>query len=147
MVYQIYCIQLGEYCTSRRLVQYSPSWMQYIWYTTQGQPILFNYVILLYLCLSIIWTFVCYGSVFTGIFIILINLQTFKIILIYYDLFWKNSRNYQMQREAKLWMSELTLKRLGYFGSWKNWGGGGPIRPPLEISAVDRAITAKIAQW
>ena len=39
----------------------------------------------------------------------------------------------------------LTLKRLGYFGSWKNWGGGGgPIRPPLEISAVDHAITAKI---
>ena len=40
----------------------------------------------------------------------------------------------------------LTLKRLGYFGSWKNGGGGGgvPIRPPLEISAVDRAITAKI---
>ena len=38
----------------------------------------------------------------------------------------------------------LTIKRLGYFGSWKNGGGG--IRPPgpLEISAVDRAITAKI---
>ena len=40
--------------------------------------------------------------------------------------------------------SVLTLIRLGYFGSWKNWGGGGPIRPPLEISAVDRAIAAKI---
>ena len=37
----------------------------------------------------------------------------------------------------------LTLKRLGYFGSWKNWGGG-LYGPPLEISAVDRAITAKI---
>ena len=34
----------------------------------------------------------------------------------------------------------LTLKRLGYFGSWKNWEGGAP----LDISAVDRAITAKI---
>ena len=39
----------------------------------------------------------------------------------------------------------LTLIRLGYFGGWKDWwGGGGPIMPPLEISAVDRAITAKI---
>ena len=43
MVYQIYCIQLGEYCIHLWLMQYSPSWMQYIWYTTQGQPILFNY--------------------------------------------------------------------------------------------------------
>ena len=41
-------------------------------------------------------------------------------------------------------MAALTLKRLGYFGSWKNWGGGGALGPPLEISAVDRAITAKI---
>ena len=43
-------------------------------------------------------------------------------------------------------LKHLTLKRLGYFGSWKNWGGGGggPIGPPLEISAVDRANTAKI---
>ena len=39
----------------------------------------------------------------------------------------------------------LTLIRLGYFGGWKDWGGGGgPIRPPLEISAVDHAIAAKI---
>ena len=41
----------------------------------------------------------------------------------------------------------LTLIRLGYFGGWKYWGGGGAMMappPPLEISAVDRAITAKI---
>ena len=37
----------------------------------------------------------------------------------------------------------LTLIRLGYFGGWKDWGGG-PWWPPLEISAVDRAIAAKI---
>ena len=30
------------------------------------------------------------------------------------------------------------------FGSWKNWGRGAIRPPPLEISAVDRAITAKI---
>ena len=24
----------------------------------------------------------------------------------------------------------LTLIRLGYFGSWKNWGGGGPNKAP-----------------
>ena len=35
--------------------------------------------------------------------------------------------------------ARLTLKRLGYFGGWKDWGGGA-----LEISAVDRAIAAKI---
>ena len=41
----------------------------------------------------------------------------------------------------------LTLIRLGYFGGWKDWGGGGGGAykvPPLEISAVDCAITAKI---
>ena len=42
----------------------------------------------------------------------------------------------------------LTLIRLGYFGSWKNWAILGAWNnwggPPLEISAVDRAITAKI---
>ena len=30
----------------------------------------------------------------------------------------------------------LTLKRLGYFGSWKNGGGGGAYAPensPIEI--------------
>ena len=44
------------------------------------------------------------------------------------------------------YLCALTLIRLGYFGGWKDWGGGGggPIRPPLEISAVDRAITGKI---
>ena len=35
VVYQRYCIQLGEYWVSRRRMQYSPSWMQYIWYTTK----------------------------------------------------------------------------------------------------------------
>ena len=43
----------------------------------------------------------------------------------------------------------LTLIRLGYFGGWKDWGGGGGAwslaPPPLEISAVDRAIAAKIS--
>ena len=37
----------------------------------------------------------------------------------------------------------LTLNRLGYFGSSKDWGGG-PKGPPLKISAADRAIAAKI---
>ena len=37
-------------------------------------------------------------------------------------------------------------KRLGYFGGWKDWGEGhdGPPPPPLEISAVDRAVAAEI---
>ena len=40
----------------------------------------------------------------------------------------------------------LTLIRLGYFGGWKDWGGGGGHDgPPLEISAVDHAIAAKIS--
>ena len=38
----------------------------------------------------------------------------------------------------------LTLKRLGYFGGWTDWGDGPPPPPPLEISAVDCAIAAKI---
>ena len=29
----------------------------------------------------------------------------------------------------------LTLKRLGYFGSWKNWGGGGYKAPPWDLGA------------
>ena len=37
----------------------------------------------------------------------------------------------------------LTLIRLGYFGGWKDWGG--TMMAPLEISAVDRAIAAKIS--
>ena len=32
----------------------------------------------------------------------------------------------------------LTLIRLGYFGGWKDWGGGGGGAMILEISAVDR---------
>ena len=36
----------------------------------------------------------------------------------------------------------LTLIRLGYFGGWKDWGGGAMMAPP---SAVDRAIAAKIS--
>ena len=46
-------------------------------------------------------------------------------------------------------LKHLTLIRLGYFGGWKDWGGGGGGHdgppPPLEISAVDRAIAAKIS--
>ena len=37
--------------------------------------------------------------------------------------------------------SILTLTYLGYFASLNSWGGAGP---PPKISAVDRAITAKI---
>ena len=40
-------------------------------------------------------------------------------------------------------MDPLTLKRLGYLVAGKT-GGGGAYRAPLEFSAVDRAITAKI---
>ena len=32
----------------------------------------------------------------------------------------------------------LTLKRLGYFGSWKNGGGGGPKRPPSDLGRGSR---------
>ena len=37
----------------------------------------------------------------------------------------------------------LTLTYLGYFASLNSWGGGH-YGPPPKISAVDRAITAKI---
>ena len=49
-----------------------------------------------------------------------------------------------LQRQSLIsFCCALTLIRLGYFGGWKDWGGW----PPLEISAVDRAIAAKIPQW
>ena len=33
----------------------------------------------------------------------------------------------------------LTLKRLGYFGSWKNWGGGGGYKaPPWDLGRGSR---------
>ena len=48
------------------------------------------------------------------------------------------------ERASKTLPGSLTLIRLGYFGGWKDWGGG-PWWPPLEISAVDRAIAAKIS--
>ena len=35
---------------------------------------------------------------------------------------WQNST--QWQRRTRFFKRTLTLKRLGYFGSWKNWGGG-----------------------
>ena len=53
-------------------------------------------------------------------------------------------KGYLFRHPARNARIALTLKRLGYFGSWINWGGGGYKAPPLEISAVDRAITATI---
>ena len=40
----------------------------------------------------------------------------------------------------------LTLKRLGYFGSWKYWGGG-PIGPPLRSRPWIVRSPQKFAQW
>ena len=54
-----------------------------------------------------------------------------------------HSLNFINFKQQKILLMPLTLIRLGYFGGWKDWGGG-PKRPPLQISAVDRAITAKI---
>ena len=44
-------------------------------------------------------------------------------------------------------VTALTLKRLGYFGSWKNWGGGGPVRPPLRSRPWITRSPQKFAQW
>ena len=53
---------------------------------------------------------------------------------------WKRTHFQQGSR------ARLTLKRLGYFGGWKDWGGGHD-GPPLRSRPWDRAIAAKFAQW
>ena len=44
-----------------------------------------------------------------------------------------------------LFTGSLTLKRLGYFGSWKNWGG--LIGPPLRSRPWIARSPQKFAQW
>ena len=41
----------------------------------------------------------------------------------------------------------LTLKRLGYFGGWKEGGGGGHDGPPLRSQPWIARSPQKFAQW